>query len=88
MGIIVRSLVLALRLFANMFAGHVVLATILIFIYLAGSLAPALWGTITFASIVGQLALSLLELFIAVLQAYVFTFLTSLFMGMALHPAD
>ncbi len=66
----------------------VVLATTLIFICLAGSLAPTLWGTVTFASVLGQMALSLLELFIAFLQAYVFTFLTSLFMGMALHPAD
>jgi F-type H+-transporting ATPase subunit a len=88
MGVLVRNLVLAVRLFANMFAGHIVLATILIFIFAAGSLAPLLWGTITFASLVGQIALSLLELLIAVLQAYVFTFLTSLFMGMALHPAD
>jgi len=87
-GLLVRSSVLALRLFANMFAGHTVLATILIFIYLAGGLAPALWGTVTLASVLGQAALSLLELFIAFLQAYVFTFLTSLFMGMALHPAD
>jgi F-type H+-transporting ATPase subunit a len=87
-GVIVRGGVLALRLFANMFAGHIVLATILIFIYLAGSLAPTLWGTVTVASVFGQVALSLLELFIAVLQAYVFTYLTAIFMGMSLHPAD
>jgi len=31
-------------------------------------------------------ALSLLEIFVALLQAYVFTFLTSLFLGMTLHP--
>jgi F-type H+-transporting ATPase subunit a len=86
-GLVVQSAVLALRLFANMFAGHTVLATVLIFIYLAGSQGPALWGTVTLASVLGQVALSLLELFIAFLQAYVFTFLTSLFMGMALHPA-
>jgi F-type H+-transporting ATPase subunit a len=87
-GLVVSSAVLALRLFANMFAGHVVLATILIFIYLAGSLALTLWGTVTFASVLGQVVLGLLELFIAFLHAYVFTYLTSLFIGMALHPAD
>ena len=32
-------------------------------------------------------ALSLLELFVAFLQAFVFTYLTALFMGMALHPS-
>ena len=88
MGLLVQSLVLALRLFANMFAGHVVLATILIFIYLAGGLAFSLWETVTFASVAGQVALGLLELFIGVLQAYIFAFLTALFMGMALHPAE
>ncbi len=89
MGVIVRNAVLAVRLFANMFAGHVVLATILIFIYVAGTAGAsyALWGTVTAASVLGQVALSLLELFVACLQAYIFTFLAALFMGMAMHPA-
>jgi F-type H+-transporting ATPase subunit a len=85
-GVLVRNLVLAVRLFANMFAGHVVLATILIFIYLAGKTLFVLWATITVSSVLGQVVLSLLELFIAFLQAYIFTFLTSLFMGLAMHP--
>ena len=75
-----------MRLFANMFAGHMVLATILIFIYAAAHTHWALWSTVTVASVLGMLMLSLLELFVAFLQAYIFTFLTSLFMGMALHP--
>jgi F-type H+-transporting ATPase subunit a len=86
-GVLVRNLVLAIRLFANMFAGHMVLATILIFIYAAGKLHPALWATVTVSSVLGILALSLLEIFVAFLQAYIFTFLASLFMGMALHPS-
>ncbi len=86
-GVLVRNAVLAVRLFANMFAGHVVLATILIFIFVAGSAGYGLWGTVTAASVLGQVALSLLELFVACLQAYIFTFLTALFMGMAMHPA-
>jgi len=85
-GITVRNGVLAIRLFANMFAGHMVLATILIFVYMAKDLAPALWGTVTLASVVGVVLLSLLEIFVAFLQAYIFTFLAALFMGMALHP--
>jgi F-type H+-transporting ATPase subunit a len=93
MGVLVRNIVLAVRLFANMFAGHVVVATILIFIYTAGKLMvanemhPAMWGTISALSVVGQVMLSLLELFVAFLQAYIFTFLASLFMGIAMHPA-
>src|SRR5262249_35693864 len=85
-GVLVRNMVLAVRLFANMFAGHMVVATILIFIFMARHLAPALWGTITVSSVAGIVALDLLELFVAFLQAFIFTFLTSLFMGMALHP--
>ncbi len=85
-GVLVRNVVLAVRLFANMFAGHTVLATLLIFIFMARDAHPLLWSAITLSSVFGILALSLLELFVAFLQAYIFTFLTALFMGMALHP--
>jgi F-type H+-transporting ATPase subunit a len=85
-GVLVRNAVLAVRLFANMFAGHMVLATILFFIQAAATTYWALWGTVTVSSVVGILLLSLLELFVACLQAYVFTFLTALFMGMGMHP--
>lgn len=86
MGVLVRNAVLAIRLFANMFAGHMVVATILLFISMAQNLNPALWGTITISSVAGIVALSLLEIFVAFLQAYIFTFLSALFMGMAMHP--
>lgn len=86
LGALVRNVVLAVRLFANVFAGHMALATILIFIYAAREAHPALWGTVTVSSVLGIVAMSLLEIFVAFLQAFIFTFLTSLFMGMALHP--
>jgi F-type H+-transporting ATPase subunit a len=89
-GTAIKSCVLAVRLFANLFAGHMVLASILGFIWTVGTLANvnyALWGGVTVASVLGVVALSLLELFVAFLQAYVFTFLTALFMGMSLYPA-
>jgi F-type H+-transporting ATPase subunit a len=88
-GTVIKSGVLAIRLFANMFAGHMVLATILLFIVTVGHATHgpnALWGTVSVASVLGVTALSLLELFVAFLQAYVFTFLTALFMGMSLYP--
>ena len=85
-GSLIRNIVLAIRLFANMFAGHMVLATILLFIQMAANVNVLLWGTITISSVLGIVALSLLELFIAFLQAYIFTFLASLFMGMAMTP--
>jgi F-type H+-transporting ATPase subunit a len=87
-GTVIKSGVLAVRLFANMFGGHMVLASILLFIYTVGNTAgfSGLWVGVTAASVLGAVALSLLELFVAFLQAYVFTFLTALFMGMALNP--
>jgi F-type H+-transporting ATPase subunit a len=86
-GTVIKSFVLAVRLFANMFAGHMVLASIMLFIVIVGHEGLGwMWGAVTFASVAGIVALSLLELFVAFLQAYVFVFLTSLFMGMALHP--
>jgi len=88
LGIFIRSGVLAVRLFANMFAGHLVLAYILFFIYMARNVNFLLWGTITVASILGCVGLSLLELFVAFLQAYIFTFLTALFMGMSIQHAE
>lgn len=87
LGTMIKSFVLAVRLFANMFAGHLVLAVILIFIYQTGKEGlTTTWGVVTFASVLGVTALSLLELFVAFLQAYIFVFLTSLFLGMSLHP--
>jgi F-type H+-transporting ATPase subunit a len=85
-GNVLKSCVLAIRLFANMFAGHMVLSVILLFIVMAANAGVALWAGVTIGSVLGVVALSLLELFVAFLQAYIFTFLTALFMGMALHP--
>jgi F-type H+-transporting ATPase subunit a len=85
-GTFIKSGVLAVRLFANMFAGHAVLAMILFFIVTAVNLTVGAFAGITFASVLGVVALSLLELFVAFLQAYIFTFLTALFMGMAIYP--
>jgi F-type H+-transporting ATPase subunit a len=82
-GLLIRHVVLAVRLFANMLAGHIVLAVILGFILMAEGAAVLL---ITPASIAGVVALSLLELFVAFLQAYIFTFLMALFIGTAVHP--
>jgi F-type H+-transporting ATPase subunit a len=83
LGLFIRHFVLAMRLFANMLAGHIVLAVILGFTIQAAGLLTYL---VTPASIFGVVALSLLELFVAFLQAYIFTFLSALFIGAAVHP--
>jgi F-type H+-transporting ATPase subunit a len=83
-GLLIRHLVLGVRLFANMFAGHVVLSVILGFTLMAWS-SMAFWVVMPI-SVGGVIALSLLELFVAFLQAYVFTFLSAIFIGAAVHP--
>jgi F-type H+-transporting ATPase subunit a len=85
-GLLIRHIVLAVRLFANMLAGHVVLAVILGFILMAWELKTWQWGAITAGSLLMVVALSLLELFVAFLQAYIFAFLSALFIGSAVHP--
>jgi F-type H+-transporting ATPase subunit a len=85
-GLFIRHIVLAVRLFANMLAGHIVLTVILGFILMAWHLATWQWGVITAGSLLMVIALSLLELFVAFLQAYIFTFLSALFIGSAVHP--
>ena len=82
-GLFIRHLVLAVRLFANILAGHIVLAVIVGFILTAGEISKYF---VTPGSILMAVALSLLELFIAFLQAYIFTFLSALFIGSAVHP--
>jgi F-type H+-transporting ATPase subunit a len=82
-GLIVKHFVLAIRLFANMFAGHLVLAVFLGFIGVASATA-LFWGVAPLA-VLASVAFSILELFVAVLQAYVFTFLAALFIGAAQH---
>ncbi len=76
-GVLVKHFALCIRLFANMLAGH---AVITVFLGLISSyfIAPV--------AILGAVGISLLELFVAFLQAYIFTILSSLFIGMALHP--
>jgi F-type H+-transporting ATPase subunit a len=86
-GHFIKAFVLAVRLFANMFAGHTVLAVILLFIVMSKDAPGYIAWPITIGSVLGVTLLSLLELFVAFLQAFIFVFLTALFLGSTLHPA-
>ncbi len=85
LGMVIKHFVLSVRLLANMFAGHIVLAVLIIFIKVAADYSFGMFLVVTPASLAGALAISMLELFVAFLQAYIFTFLASLFIGMAVH---
>ena len=84
-GFFIKHGVLAIRLFANIMGGHTVVAVILGFIAQAASQGVALWGLVTMGSIVGQVFIGCLELFVSFLQAYVFAFLATIFIAGAVH---
>jgi F-type H+-transporting ATPase subunit a len=83
-GAVVKPFALCMRLFANMVAGHAVLAVLISLIVAV----PTLWGQLAVGVPLGilNLGIQFLELFVAVLQAYIFTFLTTLFIASAVAP--
>lgn len=82
-----RPLSLAIRLFANMFAGHIILKVFAGFIVsLVG--AGGAYTLIGIFPFLGILAVTLLEFLIAALQAYVFAILTCIYLSDAAHAAD
>lgn len=83
LGVMIKHAVLAIRLFCNIVGGHTVLGVILGFI--ATAAAGMAWWLVAPASIVGQIGVGLLELLVAFIQAYVFVFLTTIFISMGLH---
>ena len=80
MGLLAKHFALIVRLFANMIAGHIVFFAFLglIFIFKSVLIAPLSVGFALFVD--------LLEILVAFIQAYVFTILSSLFIGMSIHP--
>ena len=83
LGLFTKPFALTVRLFANMVAGHFVILALLGLIFALGSPLVAI-GSVPMA-----LAIFLLELFVAFVQAYIFTMLSSLFIGAGLaHHGD
>ena len=79
LGKFARPFALAIRLMANMTAGHIVLLAIISLIFVFGSYAIAI-GPVLMA-----VAITFLELFVAFLQAFIFAVLTSVFIGLVRH---
>jgi F0F1-type ATP synthase membrane subunit a len=83
-GAVIKPFSLCMRLFANMVAGHAVLAVLITLIVSAPTMLTQIGIGIPAGGM--NLAISGLELFVAVLQAYIFTFLTTLFLASAVAP--
>ena len=87
-GVFIKPIALAIRLFANMLGGHILLATIIMLPsmpQLGLELAGGTWIGVTVASGLFAVALTVLELFVAFLQAFVFMFLTAVFISLMSH---
>jgi len=89
-GLIAKIFALTVRLFANMLAGHILLAVLLGFILSAFESSQALGFGIAVPAVLGSVAITMLEIFVAFLQAFIFTFLTCLFIGQSIvfHHGD
>ena len=86
MGLFAKIFALAVRLFANMLAGHVLLAVMIAMILRAGAaLGTGLGLGVAVPVVIGSVALNMLEIFVAFLQAFIFTYLTTLFIGMSVN---
>lgn len=85
LGLLIKHLVLAVRLLANMVAGHVVLLGIMGIAFSLQGASSDWWVVTAPISLIGSTLLSLLELAVAFIQAYIFTFLSALFIGAAVH---
>jgi F0F1-type ATP synthase membrane subunit a len=83
-GAVIKPFALMIRLFANMIAGHIVLAALILLIPVSAGIAAQIGvgAPVTLLA----LLIRVLELFVAFLQAYIFTFLTTLFIASAVAP--
>ena len=87
-GVFIKPVALAIRLFANMMGGHILLATIIMLPsmpQMALEVGGGTWLGISAATGAFAVALTFLELFVAFLQAFVFMFLTAVFISLMSH---
>ena len=83
-GAAIKPFALMIRLFANMIAGHIVLAALILLIPVSAGILHQLGVGVPV--LILSLLILVLELFVAFLQAYIFTFLTTLFIASAVAP--
>ncbi len=84
-GLLFKTMALSVRLFANMIAGHIVLAALLGFVGAVGKVSGAGGLAVAVVVILASVAINFLELLVAFLQAFIFTLLTAVFIGMSVN---
>ena len=84
-GVITKPFVLMIRLFANMLAGHIILLGFMSLIFIFGGMSIAIGYGVSIFSIAFGVFMTLLELLVAFIQAYVFALLSAIYFGMAME---
>lgn len=87
LGMFTKPFALMIRLFANMLAGHMVITTLLLLIPLMATVRIFFGVAMIPISLLLGLFIMLLEILVAFIQAYIFTLLSAIFIGMYAHPA-
>lgn len=82
-GIFTKPFALMIRLFANLMAGHAVILSLTCVIFATVSMGAAINGSMTCVSVLFTIFMYCLELLVAFIQAYVFTMLSAVFIGLA-----
>ncbi len=80
---LMKPVSLTIRLFANMLAGHIMILSMVCMIFIMAKYGPALFGGMTLVSVLLGAFLDALECLVAFIQAYVFTMLSSIYIGLA-----
>jgi F-type H+-transporting ATPase subunit a len=82
-GIFTKPFSLMVRLFANILAGHIMILGVVAVIFITAKLGPAINGSMSVISVLFGVFMDMLELLVAFIQAYVFTMLSSVFIGLS-----
>ncbi|MCQ2110155.1 MAG: F0F1 ATP synthase subunit A [Bacteroidaceae bacterium] len=82
-GVFTKPFALTVRLFANILAGHAVILALTCVIFITARMGPVLGTTLPFISVLFIIFMNCLELLVAFIQAYVFTMLSSVFIGLS-----
>jgi F-type H+-transporting ATPase subunit a len=87
LGVFTKPFALMVRLFANMLAGHMVITTLIMLVGIMASISTAAGLAMLPVSFGLAVFINMLEVLVAFIQAYIFTLLTAIFIGMYAHPA-
>ena len=82
-GMFTKPAALTIRLFANMMGGHMIVITLTLLIFIFSAISPVAGGGATVISLIFSIFMLLIDVLVSFIQAYVFTMLSTIFIGLA-----